>query len=53
LNIAVRDFAMSSRLFVVFRYTARQILGPLRDIPGMITSVISNFIRREKYDNAG
>jgi hypothetical protein len=31
-------------LSVNFRYTVRQTLGPLRDIPEVITAVIANLV---------
>jgi hypothetical protein len=44
LNIASPVFAVSSMHCVSFRYAARRTLGPLRDIPGVITSAITNFV---------
>jgi hypothetical protein len=44
LNIASPVFAVSSMHYVSFRYAARRTLGPLRDIPGVITSAITNFV---------
>ena len=44
LNIGVAVFAVSSMLSVGFTHKLRDVLAPLRDIPGIITAVVANFI---------
>ena len=44
LSIAVTVFAVSSMLSVGFRHQLRDVLSPLRDIPGIITAVVANYI---------
>lgn len=44
LNIAVTFFAVSSMLAVGFRHTLRDVISPLRDVPGLITAVVANFV---------
>ena len=44
LKIAVPAFAISSMLSVGLRYPVRQMIEPLRDIPGVISALISNFV---------
>ena len=44
LNIAVPLFAVSSMLSVGLRYPVRQVIEPLRDIPGVITALLTNFV---------
>ena len=44
LGIAIPLFAVSSMLSVGFRYTVREIVEPLRDIPGVITAIVANFL---------
>ena len=44
VRIFVPIFAASSMLTVGFRYSVREIIGPLRDILGVITAVVANFV---------
>jgi BASS family bile acid:Na+ symporter len=44
LSISIAVFAVSSMLSVGLRYSLREIIDPLRDIPGVITAVVANFI---------
>lgn len=44
LNIAVPVFAVSSMLSVGLQYTLGQVIGPLRDIRGVLTAVLANFV---------
>ena len=44
LNIAVTLFAVSSMLTVGFQHKLKDVLSPLRDIPGLITAVATNFV---------
>ena len=44
LNLGVTVFAASSMLAVGFQYRLRDVLSPLRDIPGLITAIIANFV---------
>lgn len=44
IAISVPLFAVSSMLTVGFRYTVREIIEPLRDIPGVITALLANFV---------
>jgi BASS family bile acid:Na+ symporter len=44
LSIAIPVFAVSSMFSVGLRYSLREIIDPLRDIPGVITAVVANFI---------
>ncbi|MEP7213640.1 MAG: transporter [Acidobacteriota bacterium] len=44
LNVAVTVFAVSSMLSVGFGHKLRDVISPLRDIPGLITAVVANFV---------
>lgn len=44
LNFSVLTFAVSSMLSVGFGYSAREILGPLRNIRGVILTLLANFV---------
>lgn len=44
LSLLVTVFAVSSMLSVGLRYDLSSIIEPLRDIPGIITAVITNFL---------
>lgn len=44
LNLVVTVFAVSSMLSVGFGHKLRDVISPLRDIPGLITAVVANFI---------
>ncbi|MEV0428830.1 bile acid:sodium symporter [Micromonospora sp. NPDC050495] len=43
-NLAVLVFAVTSMLSVGFAYSARQILGPLRDVPKLLRALLANFV---------
>ena len=44
VRIFVPIFAVGSMLTVGFRYSVQEIVKPLRDIPGVITAVVANFV---------
>jgi BASS family bile acid:Na+ symporter len=44
LTILVTIFAASSMLAVGFSHKLRDVISPLRDIPGLITAVVANFV---------
>ena len=44
LKIVVDVFAVSSMLSVGLRYRLLDILIPLRDIPGLLTAIVANFV---------
>jgi BASS family bile acid:Na+ symporter len=44
VRIFVPIFAVGSMLTVGFRYSVQEIVKPLRDIPGVITAVVANFL---------
>lgn len=44
LNIVISIFAVTSMLSVGLGYSARQIVGPLLDLRGVITAVVANFV---------
>ena len=44
LNMAIPTFAISSMLSVGLRYELRQVVAPLKDVPGVITAVVANFV---------
>ena len=44
VRIFVPIFAVGSMLTVGFRYSVQEIIKPLRDIPGVITAVVANFV---------
>jgi len=44
VRIFVPIFAASSMLTVGLRYSVREIIGPLRDVLGVITAVVANFV---------
>ena len=44
LNIAVIVFAVCSMLSVGFTHQIGDLLSPLRDIPGVITAILANFV---------
>lgn len=44
LNIVISFFAVTSMVSVGLAYTLRQIVGPLRDLRGVITAVAANFL---------
>ena len=44
VRIFVPIFAAGSMLTVGFRYSVQEIVKPLRDIPGVITAIVANFV---------
>jgi predicted Na+-dependent transporter len=44
LNLAILLFAASSMLSVGFSYTLREVVGPLRNIRGLIRALVANFV---------
>jgi bile acid:Na+ symporter, BASS family len=44
LNVAVLVFSVSSMLSVGFSYTLREIIDPLRDLRGVLLTLVANFI---------
>lgn len=44
LSVVITVFAVSSMLAVGFRYKQLDVISPLRDIPGLITAIVANFI---------
>ena len=44
IAISVPVFAVTSMLTVGFRYTVHEVVKPLRDIPGVITALVANFV---------
>lgn len=44
LDLSVLVFAVASMLSVGFRYTARQILGPLRNARAVFRTLVANFV---------
>jgi BASS family bile acid:Na+ symporter len=44
LNVAVLVFAASSMLSVGFAYKAMEVLGPFRNVYGVIRSLVANFV---------
>lgn len=44
LDLVVTVFAVSSMLAIGFGNNLRDVISPLRDIPGLITAVVANFI---------
>ena len=44
VNIAVLVFSVTSMLSVGFSYTLREIVEPLRDLPGVLLALAANFV---------
>lgn len=44
IAVSVPVFAVSSMLTVGLRYTVHEVIKPLRDIPGVITALVANFV---------
>lgn len=43
-NVAVQIFAIASMASVGLRYTLREILGPLRNLRGVVLALVANFL---------
>lgn len=44
LDLSVLVFAVASMLSVGFSYTVQEILGPLRNIPAVVRTLVANFV---------
>jgi bile acid:Na+ symporter, BASS family len=44
LDIAIPLFAVTSMLSVGLRYTGPQLIGPLRNVPGVVRALVANFV---------